>query len=302
MRHAAYRIIGFSMAGLGLLAGCRSGGIPLLNLLPTGKTTTVIGLASDLKPLFSDDNIQINQLERFEPLRKSAQVELGHAVLIDLCMELQLSPNLNLGLDQFALVTPAQFGRLPDREKYELLASSIDNAGRPGRSGVLVVSANSNTRAIGDLRGKVIGFGPERDARVNSAALKLLEDNGLKRTDLSLEALPIPGSLKVFPNSRAVVQSVINFSSDGGFVDEAYLESLPETAADKSEPARDKLRVIGRTAASPDWLVIAGAKADAAARARFKEFLLQVGKKNPESLTKLALSGFGAPTVEVTPK
>lgn len=303
MRHAAYQVAGCLAVGLGLLAGCRSGGIPLLNLLPSGKSTTVIGLAADPKPLFSDDKIDpINPLERFEPLRKSAQADLGHAVLLDLCLELQLSPNLNLGMYQFVLLTPAQYSRLPEREKYSLLASSIDAGGRASRSAVLVVSATASMKRVDELRGKIVGFGPEREMRGHAAGLRLLEDNGLKRTDLSLEALPVPGSLKVFPNGRAIAQSVINGSSDAGFVDEAYLESLPETAVDKAEPARDKLRVIGKTAASPDWVVIAGLKVDAAAQAKFKAFLLKVGQQSPDALSKLSLRGFGEPPADLTPK
>lgn len=288
-------------AALIFLAGCRSGGIPLLNLLPTGKTTTVIGLAADPKPLFADDKIDpINPLERFEPLRRAAQDTLGHPVLLDFCMEIQVCPNLDLGLYQFVLLTPAQFNRLPTaaREKYTLLATSLDMKNRAGRSGLLVVPSDSKVKLMADLRGKKVCFGPERDERVNAAGLRLLEQNGLKKGDLALDALPIPGSIKVLPNPRAVSQCVLNGTADAGFIDEAFFETLPAGSPDRAEPAQDKFRVIGRTGALPDWIMVAGPKADTKARAELKNFLLKFGGQSKVDLSKLGVAGFGEPRLE----
>lgn len=286
---------------LASLVGCRSGGgLPLLNLLPSGNKNIVVGLASDPKPLFADDKIEpINPLERFEPWRKAAQTEIGRPVLLDFSFEIQLVPNLNLGIWQFACLTPAQYARIPERDRPAVLATSVDAKGRAGRSGLLVVAAGSPVQKPADLRGKVIGFGPERETRVHAGGLKLLESSGLKKTDLSLEVLPVPGSVKAFPNPRAVVQSVINASSEAGFIDEAFFESLPPTAADKSEPSQDKLRVIGKTEATPDWLVVAGPKADGPTRDRFKSYLLEMGKKQPDGLKKLEISGYAEPTPQL---
>jgi hypothetical protein len=139
-----------------------------------------------------------------------------------------------------------------------------------------------------------VAFGRANDARTHQAALDLLAQHGLAKTDLSLELLPIPGSLKHMPNARAVAQTVINLSSDAGFLDEADWEDLPEHATEPDEPARDRLRVIDRTIDVPDLLIIASPKLDPETTEKVRACLLNADQEHPEALSSLRISGYRA--------
>jgi ABC-type phosphate/phosphonate transport system substrate-binding protein len=172
----------------------------------------------------------------------------------------------------------------------------VDDAGRAARSAVLAVAADGNIEKVEDLRGKTVAFGPRDDARTHHAGLALLREHGLEKSDLSLSLLPIPGSLKHLANMRDIAQSVINGSSDAGFIDEAAFETLMQGAEVEEEPARDKLRVIARTMPVPEKLVIRSPKVDQATVDKVTDFLLTAGEKHPEALHALLFSAYRKPT------
>lgn len=147
-----------------------------------------------------------------------------------------------------------------------------------------------------DLRGKVVAFGSVDDARTHLAALQLLQDGGLDKTDLSLEVLPLPGSLRHLPDGRAVAQAVMSGSANAGFVDQAAWEAFAEHQEREREPARDKLRIIARTVVLPQRLMIASSKLDDAAAGKVRAFLLAVGTQHPEVLKPLDISGYQVPS------
>jgi ABC-type phosphate/phosphonate transport system substrate-binding protein len=107
--------------------------------------------------------------------------------------------------------------------------------------------------------------------------------------------LPVPGTLKHLPDMRAVAQTVLAGGAAAGFIDEAAWETLPERQTKEGAPARDKLRVIARTCALPDSLIVASAKLDPATAERVQAFLLAIGHQHPDVLRPLAVSGYQAP-------
>jgi ABC-type phosphate/phosphonate transport system substrate-binding protein len=120
----------------------------------------------------------------------------------------------------------------------------------------------------------------------------------MQKTDLALELLPLPGSLKHMPNASAVAQSVINNSFDAGFIDQRDWEALPAGAAD-DEPTRDKLRVLARTIRLPDRLVLASPKLAQETVTQVRDFLLKADQEHPQTLHPLQVSAYQVPSVEL---
>jgi len=201
-----------AVSALGSQAGCRSGAPAsrLLHFLGLSKKPVVIALLVEPGVL--------NPFAPHEKLRKAMSETISRPVRLDLCLPIQLEPNLTLGFYDFAFVTPGCYAAMKDRERFRIVAASADRAGRLARSALLVVSAGSEITRADELRGKMVAFGPSGDARTHQAGLILLREHGLKKTDLSLSLLPVPGSLKHFATMRDIAQSVSNGSSDAGGV------------------------------------------------------------------------------------
>lgn len=289
---------------LAALPGCQPAqtvGVSVLNLIGLAEKPLVVLHAAE------PSGPPAGPLEALDPFAPFARFNaaLGAAVkrtvVPDLCFSFQIEPNLTLGIGHIAIVSPLQYGRLKDRDKFSVLAVTIDMHGRTQRPALLVVAAGSPLQSPADLRGKTVAFGSSRDARRHTAALALLREHGLTPADLSLELFPVPGSLKMFPKSRDVAQSVLNASSDAGFVDEEDWDQFPQHDDRPDEPSRDRLRVIGRTLAVAERLILRApppALDDATAGA-IRDFLLSADRVAPEALKPLRWSGFREPTPEL---
>ncbi len=294
------RVIGTGLlAGLLLTTlGCVStAGFKLLTLVGLSKDPVVIVLVATPPAAAGTPGELLNPFEPFGKLNPALTDALGRPVVNDLCFPFQLEPNLTLGLSQVAYVTPADYARLNDPQKFRILAVSADAQKRAARSGLLVVRSDSPAAGVADLRGKSLLFGPESDARTHQAALLLLEQNGIRRSDLSLEPLPLPGSVKTRPKSRDIIDAVLAGGGDGGFIDEAAWDALPETS--DSSPARNRLRVLARTTPLPDHLFIASPTLEPATADALAAFLLKAAEKQPETLAPMKVAQFVAETPEV---
>ncbi|MBU0637305.1 MAG: phosphate/phosphite/phosphonate ABC transporter substrate-binding protein [Planctomycetes bacterium] len=279
--------------------GCRSGGIPLLNLFGLNKPL-VVALLADQRPLSAQKPIELlNPFAPYEPLRKTLGLEIGRDVALDLCIPLQVEPSLSAGFYHLAIISPTVYGRMSDPQLFPVVAVTADAAGRIARPAVLVVAARSETQAVAELSGKTVAFGPRGDARTHLAGLRLLESHGVAKDNLSLEILPLPGSLKHMPDMRSVAQTVINGSSDAGFIDEAAWEAFPEHTEEAGEPARDKLRVIAQTVVIPDCLVVCSPKLAAETTDKVRAFLFAAHEQHPEVLRSLPYSAYREPTEAV---
>lgn len=286
-------VAGLSLAGT---AGCQSTGARFLSLIGVQEKPLVVALVADRTkgPLAI-----VNPFGPYEALQAVLREELDCPVPLDLCYPLQLESSLGSGICHLAVVSTGQYAGLPNRERFMVVAVPVDEQGRVARPALLVVAARSAIESVEDLRGKTVAFGPAYDARTHQAGLELLARHGLKKTDLSLELLPLAGALKHMPNMRAVAQTVINASSDAGFIDEAAWEALPEKSADGEEPARDRLRVVARTLAVPDRLILASPTLAEATVEKVRAALMLVERDHPDALTALHISGYRPPSDEL---
>jgi ABC-type phosphate/phosphonate transport system substrate-binding protein len=283
--------------------GCQTAataGLSVLNLIGLAEKPLVVMHAAERT---GSPEGPLEVLDPFAPFAKLNQAmgkAVKRSVVPDMCFSFQVEPNLTLGMGHIAVVTPLQYGRMKDRAKYPVLAVSIDEHGRVERPALLVAATTSPIQKVEDLRGKTVAFGSSRDSRRHHAALALLKEHGLSPTDLSLELFPVPGSLKTFAKSRDVMQSVINASSDAGFVDQEDWDNLPERHRD-DEPGRDKLRVIAETIPVAERLVLRAPAPmlDDATASAVQEFLLSVDKSAPDALKPLRIGGFREASPEV---
>lgn len=282
------------------LVGCQGAraGYSLLSLIGLSQKPLVVSLVIE-KP---EENLQperlINPFSQYDALFAAMGKTVGRKVVPDLCFTFQAAPNLALGVTHFAVVSPLHFAELKQLGAFEPVAFMRDEQGRAARPALLIAAASGPIERVEDLRGKRVAFGPLRDGRTSHAALLLLlRQRGLNKADLSLEVLPIPGSLKRFPNGRAVAMSVIHSSSDAGFIDEAVWESFPDAGGDG--PAKDRLRVIDRTAPTPNQLVVASPRVERDTIDRVASFLAEVGETAPDALRPLQAAGFAPPDDEL---
>ena len=186
-----------------------------------------------------------------------------------------------------------------DRQRFEILAVSVDRAGHPARPAVLVVAADSEIKNVAELRARKVAFGPRHDARTHHAGLALLSEHGLKKSDLSLSLLPLPGSLKHFSNARQIALVVQDGDYDAGFIDELAFEEFERGPVAEDAPDRDQLRVIASTVPVPDLLVIQSPKVDQQVVRAVTDFLLAVDQTHPEALRPLLLSAYQKPTAKL---
>jgi ABC-type phosphate/phosphonate transport system substrate-binding protein len=286
---------------LTVLSGCQSAPLRLLNLVGINKEPVVIALVADRQSDRPEDGplAILDPFAPYAPLQAVLRDELGRPVGMDLCFPLQLAPGLDTGMFHLAIMSPLEYARLPERDRYTVVAVPVDEYGRPARPAVLVVAAGSEIQSVEELCGKVVAFGPLDNPRTHIAALELLAQHGLKESDLSLELLPLPGSLKHLPTMQAIAQSVMNASSNAGFIDEAAFEVLPLLGEDEDDLARDRLRVIARTIALPDQLVVSSPKLDAATTEKLRGILLEADRKHAEALRPLHINGFQRPSEEL---
>jgi hypothetical protein len=284
---------------LTLQFGCQATGVAVLNLIGVAEKPLIITSVADKAHQIAGP---LGVPDPFEPSR-ALYGELGkgvqRTVVNDLCFEFQLGPNLALGTAHLADVSPVQYARLTDRAKYPVLAVAADPKGRAARRAHLIVAQKSPIRQVSDLRGKSVAFGPLRDGRTHHAGLLLLRENGIGKQDLSLELFPVPGSLKTFPNARDVAQSVLNGSSEAGFVDELAWEEFPDEPPHTGEIGKSSLRIVASTIATPERLILRSPTLDDATAQRVTDFLLKCGEEHASALKPMRLGGFVTPTPDV---
>lgn len=279
--------------------GCRSTGAAMLKLFGIKTNEVLIGLVADPQRGPKSPLELLNPYASYEGLRLAMSKELGRPVALEACFGLQAEPCLRNGLYQIAFISPSDYARFGRREDLRIIAVASNRSERIARPALLVVDADSQIRSIEELRGKKIAFGPANDARTHLAGLELLSRNKLSKTDLSLEVLPIPGSLRHFANDTDVARSVIYETFAAGFIDEASWEAFPETDGRIDQPARNKLRILARTLAVPDRLVVQSPKLEPEAAEALRGFFLSAGKNHTEALRRLRFAGYYEPTAEV---
>lgn len=278
------------IAAVLLMAGCQdNAGFRLLRIVPSRTPPLVIGMPTD-NPLTA-----LNPLTTCEYLCGALKDDLDRPVAVEPCFPIQTEPNLSSGFHHVAMLTPLQFASFAKPRADIVIAIAADKTGRLSRSALLVVAADSEIRAVSDLKGKRVAFGPRSDSRSHAAALVMLRENGIGPLDLSLEMLPIPGSLRHVDEPYTIAQQVAGGKVDAGFLDEAVWETLPDRDAERDEPCRSKLRIVGRTVALPDQLIVRSDRLDDAQVKRLQSAFLTLHRHHPEVLARLGYSSYREP-------
>ncbi len=294
----ARRCAASTLVLLSALLGCRSGGLPLINLLGIDRPL-VLAVGVEKLPAISDQPLDpVVTWARYEPLRAALSTYLNRAVALDMTLPGLIPPLLKDGFYHVAILSPVEFARLSEDSGATAIAVPVDAQNRALRSALLVVKSDSPIRQISELRGQSVAFGLTNDARSHIAALMLLEQNGLKPLDLKLELLPLPGSLKHLPDGRSIAQHVASGGAAAGFVDQAAWDALPATAENRGEPARDQLRAIGQTLALPDRVAVVSGKLEASQVAQVRRFLIEELRKQAPVASGLQCAGFA----DITPE
>lgn len=273
------------------LVGCRAGGVPVLNLLGLDKPLVIALVAEPPAPNIK--SVLTNPFDVYEPLRTELADHLNRPVAIDLCLAVQLETGLDLGFHHLAILTPTQYAAIGKRDRFEVLATTASP-----RAAVLLAPRDAPYEGVADLRGRAVAFGQAGDVRTHLAALALLKEHGLSALDLSLEMLPIPGSLRHVSSPDEVARQISAGEVAAGFVDERWWSTLPPKA-NGGEPGQDQFRVLARTAALPDRMVVASNRLDAPTAQSVRSWLLSPQSAKRDSFRRLGWSGMSAPRADL---
>lgn len=280
--------------------GCQTAGLRLLSLIGLNKNPVVVALVVDRqKEQEASALTLLNPFAAYEPLQGALRQELGQPVGLDLCLPFQLQFSLGSRLSHVALVSPATYARLEAPEQYPVLAIPVDRLGRNARPALLITAGGSPIERVEDLRGRKVLFGPSNDARMHYAAVQLLGAHGLKPDDLASDWLPLAGTGRHASSAKAVVRAVLRGQAEAGFADALALDELDEEYGKDAERVRGELRILDRTVALPDHLVLGSPKLDPALQERVVHALLMMDERHPDALRPLNLSAYEAPTPEI---
>lgn len=228
----------------------------------------------------------------YDGLCRRLSKETGRNVVAQPCAPFQVESYLESGFYQFAVVTPAQYARLSNRDALTVVAAPKDSEERLARAALLLVASDSDYHEVTQLRNKLIAFGPSGNSRTHIAALELLKEHGIGRDAIKTDMLPIPGSLRHVADARAIVRSVASGGSDAGFIDEADWQTSAEAANSTSIASPERFRVIGRTIALPDALIVASPKTPQEVIDQVRRFLIAASQDNMDVLEPLKISGY----------
>ncbi len=274
------------------LTGCQTAGLRMLRVIGLSEDPLAIALIVEQRP--EEALKALNPFQRYTVLQRTLSADVDRPVSIEPCFVFQSRVGLDSGWYQLAVATPAQYAELAETLDLRVLAAPVDDKGEMLSRAVMIVRADSPIEEVAQLRGQAVAFGPVDSTLTHHAALQLIRSAGLKRTDLALDAVPVPGSLRHMPHPRAVAQAVANGSAAAGFITEADWQALPETDPRENEPARDDLRVVAHTLALPKCLLVASPKLDEPTVMEVREFLLAVGRDHPEAVAPLDIQGYEA--------
>jgi ABC-type phosphate/phosphonate transport system substrate-binding protein len=235
-----------------------------------------------------------------EEFRRAASKELGREVHFELTFPLLLEPQLGVGWQQFAIVSPAHYAALAKPDEFPVVAVGGAAAEQPCRPAYFVAPANSAIRELRDARNELIAFGPAEDSRLFLAAALALDEVGISRGDLKRQIIPVPGSLMHHRNSADATKAVLDGAAGVAVVDSLWFDALPEASPDSMTPSKSRLRVIARTIALPDRVILRSPKIEPGLDLRMREFLLAAHTRHPTAMQRLKIGAFAEPAADCT--
>lgn len=276
---------------LGTLLGCQSPGAYVLNTLSTiglAKKPLTIGLVLEQKPAAA--LTAINPFSIYAGLQAALAKEMDRPIAVDPCVEFQAQLGLPTGLYDLAVMTPAQYVRLPE-PRPSVLVVTVDEQDRAARPAVLLVAHDAALTDVAELRGKRVAFGAADDTRTHHAALQLLAEAGLKAGDLKLD---LPGTLRHTPDVAAALRDLTAGHVAAAFIDVQGWETLPAEGSDK-QPGQAQFRVLAETMPVPARVIAASPTVDALTLALLRQKLTHLSEDYPEAFKPLGIRGYRVP-------
>ncbi len=207
-----------------------------------------------------------------------------------------IGKQLAAGHLDFAFLSPREYAEIPEDTRMSLLATALNRGGKPAREALLIASAKSDVQGPADCRGKRFAFGPANDLLLDRAARDALRKAGVGPADLARELPPLSmtGRLNVLGGSPEIAKLVaFDALIPCGVIDEITYHALPETGGSLlAGPSRDMLRVIGRTEAVPEMVVVAGSRTDPAKVGMLQQFLIERVRNLPTVCKQMDVTGF----------
>ena len=273
------------IVGLLALGGCQSGaraGSELVGWVGLSERPLVYAVATDRpEALPAKALLEFVPLTPYDALNQALSRRLGRPVVSELCFAFQVAPNLELGVNQCALVSASQYLRLSRRERYPLLAVGYAGAASQGKRAVLVTRAGESVSADSLARAE-LAFGEKGNARTHIAAAAWIAAHG--GSPQAARHVSEPDRLAARVRAGEFV---------GGFLEEAVWDTWIRTQSDAAEG----LREAARTVALPERLMIASPQLDQPQRAALTESLIGGrGLGWARALSPLGLARFVAPS------
>lgn len=276
---------------LGALAGCQSSGAYALKTLSTiglAKEPLTIGLVLEQKPAAALD--ALNPFSAYAGVQSALSKEMDRPIAVDPCVEFQAQLGLPTGLYDLAVMTPAQYVRLPE-PRPSVLVVTVDEQDRAARPAVLLVAHDATLANVAELRGKHVAFGGADNARTHHAALQLLAEAGLKAGDLKLD---LPGALHHVADASAALRELAAGQVAAAFIDLQDWEKLSTEGTDK-QPGQAQFRVLAQTLPVPSQVVVASPTLDTLTLSRLRQKLTHLNEDYPEAFKPLGIRGYRVP-------
>ena len=174
MRPNAVRLAWLCLLGFVGIVGCESPGVRFLNFITLQKNPLVLALVAENRATNDDPLQALNPFGPYSALQHAMSRDLQRTVALDLCFPFQLQPCLETGLYHAAVVSPIQYARLSEAQRFPVIAV-------PAGEGEPIVQRHywwfrriRLIQAVEDLCGETVAFGPAPDSRTHYAALDLL--------------------------------------------------------------------------------------------------------------------------------
>jgi len=230
----------------------------------------------------------VRSFTKFHPLITYLKHETGFDIRLVVPKDsAEFERGVKHGDIDFAFQDPQMYVELAGLYDKGSLIRSLTREGAAFQSGVLIAAKDSGINKVGDLKGKVVMFGPRRSAARWVAAKLLFEESGIN----------LDKDLKSYSNGGCcedIAFSIYLKRVDAGVVCDHFLDEHSQKQEELGIET-EQLIVISKTRLVPTKVFAASRKTSNNIVARVNQALLRLDKKNPEyakALYRAELGGF----------
>lgn len=210
-----------------------------------------------------------------------------------------IAMHLEQGDWQFAILSATEYLSIAGKPGIQPVAMAMGEHGQSTIKGLIVAKRDGAVKMAADCKGHRFAFGPHRDLLYDHAALAALGGMGVAKGDLLPELLPphvVTGRLNLSGGGEVARVVAFDPTVPAGVIDEIAFAALPETGGNViAGPSKDQFSIIGGTQAVPGTIVVASARADAAAVEKMRSFLTLNVRNSPEICKQMKVKGFVDP-------